>query len=133
MSAPIVEHKAEPDARDDSSHPIPSLAAIDVMTVKEAGGADLFIVVASPLSGDAASQTRLLDKIQGYLGFIGSNEFRSEAGAPTSGNTTIVVKLHPESAPAIHDLLARATEWVLANNASLSVQVLTLEELGGGT
>ena len=133
MSAPIIEQKAVSDSLDDPTHAIPSLSVIDVMTVKEGGGADLFVVVASPLAGDSASQTRLLDKIQGYLGFISSSEFRSEAGVPTPGNTSVVVKLHPESAPEIHDLLARSKDWVLAGKASLRVQILTQEELGAGT
>ena len=133
MSAPIIDHKLEPDASDDPSHPIPSLTVVDVMTVKKTGGADLIIVVASPLMADARSQTRLLDKLQGYLGYLGSNEFRAEAGVPTPGNTNIVVKLHPGSAPEIRNLLARSEAWVLANQASLRVQTLTPDELGVGT
>jgi hypothetical protein len=133
MSAPIIEHKAVPDSLDDPSHPIPSLSVIDVMTVKEGGGADLFVVVPSPLGGDSASQTRLLDKIQSYLGFVSSSEFRSEAGIPTPDNTAVVVKLHPASAPEIHDLLARSKDWVLAGKASLRVQILTPDEFRAGT
>lgn len=125
MSAPVIDHEARPDPSDDPGHPIPSLAVLDVMTVKNGGGADLFIVVASPLMGDSYSQTRLLDKIQGYLGFIGSNEFESQAGSPDPANTTIIVKLHPDSAPEIHDLLDRSREWVLSGHASLGVQILT--------
>src|SRR6185312_12987558 len=111
MSAPIIDHKAEPDAQDDSAHPIPSLAVIDVMSVKKGGGADLFVVVASPLMADARSQTRLLDKLQGYLSYLGSPEFRAEAGVPSPDNTNIVVKLHPGSAPEIRSLLARSEAW----------------------
>jgi len=133
MSAPIIKHETPSRPDDDADHPIPSLAVIDVMAVKKSGGADLTIIVASPLGGDSRSQTRLLDKIQGYLGYIGSEEFRLEAGTPTPGNTTIVVKLHPGSAPEIHDLLARSQDWVLASDASLAVQVLTPAELGAGT
>ena len=133
MSAPIIKHETPSDPDDDADHPIPSLAVIDVMAVKKGGGADLAVVVASPLMGDSRSQTRLLGKIQGYLGYIGSDEFRSEAGSPVPSNTTIVIKLHPDSAPEIHDLLARSQDWVLANNASLVVQLLTPAELGAGT
>jgi hypothetical protein len=70
MSAPIIDHKVEPDASDDPSHPIPSLTVVDVMTVKKTGGADLIIVVASPLMADARSQTRLLDKLLPRLSWL---------------------------------------------------------------
>ncbi len=133
MSAPIIDHKAEPDAQDDSMHPIPSLAVVDVMSVKKGGGADLFVVVASPLMADARSQSRLLAKLQGYLGFIASGEFRAQAGVPTPANTAIVVKLHPGSAPEIRGLLARSESWVRSHQASLSVQTLSPGELGVGS
>ena len=133
MSAPIIEHKAEPDAQDDSTHPIPSLAVVDVMSVKKDGGADLFVVAASPLMADARSQSRLLAKLHGYLGFIASGAFRSQAGVPTPANTAIVVKLHPGSAPEIRGLLARSESWVLSHQASLRVQTLSPSELGVGT
>jgi hypothetical protein len=133
MSLRIVDHEVGPDARDDPSHPIPSLAVVDVMGVNKGGGADLVIVVASPLMADVRSQSRLLDKLQGYLSYLGSNEFRAEVGAPTPENTNIVVKLHPGTAPEIRDLLARSEQWVVANQASLCVQTLTPDELGVGT
>jgi hypothetical protein len=133
MPAQIIKHATPPQPNDDPDHPIPSLEVIDVMGVKKGGGANLVVVVASPLMGDSRSQARLLEKIQGYLRYIGSNEFRAQAGTPTLDNTTILVKLHPESAPEIRDLLARSREKVLSNNASLIVQSLTHAELGGGT
>ena len=133
MSATSIDHKAGHGAQDDSAHPIPSLAVVDVMSVKKDGGADLFVVVASPLMADARSQSRLLAKLQGYLGFIASGEFRSQAGVPTPASTTIVVKLHPGSAPEIRSLLARSESWVLSHQASLSVQTLSPSELGVGT
>ena len=133
MSAPIIDRKVESDAQDDSTHPIPSLAVVDVMSVKKGGGADLFVVVASPLMADARSQSRLLAKLQGYLGFIESGEFRSQAGVPTPDNTAIVVKLHPGSIPEIRGLLARSESRVLSHQVSLSVQTLSPSELGVGT
>jgi hypothetical protein len=130
MPAPIVRHEPPEDPRDDPSHPIPSLAVIDVTTVKRGGGADLIIVVASPLRADERSLTRLLDKIQGYLGHIRSEDFYAEAGAPTPENTSIVVRLHPESDREVWDLLVRSEAWVQSNNASLVVEALSDYERG---
>ena len=126
MSAPITEHKPSPHPDDDPEHPIPSLAVLDVVTILVDGGADLFIVVASPLAADRRSLTRLQDKIEGYLRHIRSPEFLAEAGPPHPANTTIKVRLHPDSAPEVYDLLERSKDWVLANHASLEIEQLDL-------
>lgn len=119
MSAPIVKHDAPRHPDDDSDHPIPSLAVLDVAAILKDGGADLTIVIASPLAADRHSLTRLLDNIQGYLGHIQSPEFQDEADAPSPGNTTIKVLIHPDSSPEAFDLLERSKEWVLANRVTL--------------
>ena len=111
-------------------HPIPYMDALDVMTVKSAGGADLFIVVTSPLMDDDTSQKRLLDKLENYLRFIGSTEFQDQAGPASAKNTKLIVKLHPSTATGIYDLLKRSEPWVLAGGATLSVVILTAQELG---
>jgi hypothetical protein len=132
MAAPIINHYPAPHPKDDESHPIPHLHVIDVAGYRD-GGADLSVVIASPLQGDAQSQTRLLDKIEGYLGHITTQEFRTDAGsAPTPENTTITVVIHPDSSPDIFALLDRCGDWVRSGNATLVVRRLTDEDLGGG-
>jgi len=126
MSVPITKHQIQPHPDDDPNHPIPSLAVLDVVTILKGGGADLSIVIASPLAADHRSLTRLLSKIEGYLRHIKSTAFQAEAGAPNSSNTTIKVVLHPDSAPEAYDLLNRSREWVLANNVSLKVEQFDL-------
>ena len=133
MSAPITEDEIAPHPDNDPSHPIPYPKVIDVIAIKKSGGADLSIIVASPLQADPRSQTRLLDKIQGYLGHIISEQFRSEAGVPTPSNTTITVVLHPDSASVIHDLLANSRDWVQSNDASLVIQLLEPRKPSAGT
>lgn len=105
----------------DNSHPIPNLDVVDVNTVKIGGGSDLFIVVATPLSGDQRSLERLLRKVERYLEFLQTEDFRSESGDPSPENTNIIVKLHPSSDRSAFDLLERSKEWVKSNNASLVV------------
>ena len=130
MAVPITRHDSPNDPREDPKHPIPSLSVIDVTTMKKGGGADLIIVIASPLEGDEKSRTRLLDKIEGYLGHIASESFRLEAGTPTPENTSIVIKVHPDSDPSVFALLKKSEAWVLKNRASLKVQLLSPYELG---
>jgi hypothetical protein len=102
---------------------------IDVAAYRKEGGADLTIVVASPLADDPRSQTRLLDKIQGYLSHIQSDAFERDAGTkPSPANTTISVLIHPESAKPVRNLLERCRPWVHSNGATLVVQDLDVGE-----
>jgi hypothetical protein len=130
MTAPIIRHDAPPDPRDDPEHPIPSLAVIDVATYKKEGGADLSIIIASPMAADQRSLTRLLDKIEGCLGHILSEQFRMEAGVPTPENTSVIVKVHPDSDRAVWDLIERSKAWAENNQASLRAEALNSYELG---
>lgn len=105
----------------DSNHPIPDRGVIDINTVKKSGGSDLFIVIASPLCADRRSLERLLRKLELYLEFLGTDEFRSASGIPTPDNTRIIVRIHPDSDPRAFDLLERNKRWVKSNNATLVI------------
>lgn len=105
----------------DEDHPIPDLDVVDINTVKKGGGSDLFIVIATPLRGDRRSLERMLRKIERYLEFIKSDQFSAESGKPTTENTNIVVKIHPDSDPAAFQLLYKNRQWVINNDATLIV------------
>ncbi len=126
MAAPIVMHGKWEDNYDDPSHPIPGLNALDIHTVKIAGGSDLTIVIASPLQSDERSLRRLRSKIQNYLGFLSTPEFQATSGVATPENTSIFVQIHPASHESIFEFLDRCKPWVLSYNASLQVKLLEL-------
>jgi hypothetical protein len=107
---------------DDPDHPIPSLSLCDVLAYKPDGGATLTVVIASPLQADAYSQRRLLDKLERYLGFIGSSEFQGKAGTPAPENTDIQVAIHPESDPLVFELLERCRSWVAKFGVRLDIR-----------
>ena len=124
MTATVTEQDIAFDPENDQSHPIPFLRVIDVAGYKP-GSADLAIIVATALDASPRSQTRLLDKIQGYLGHISSDEFIADAGiAPTPENTQITVHLHPESDDQIRELLFKCHHWVHSCDARLVVRDL---------
>jgi len=124
VATPITMHGKWEDNYDDPTHPIPSVTAIDVHLVKNNGGSDLVVVVASPLGLDERSQKRLLDKIELYLRFIRTPDCESEAGVATCQNTSIVVELHPDSDRGVHELLERCKPWVATHGATLKVKAL---------
>jgi Family of unknown function (DUF6572) len=105
----------------DEAHPIPNLSVVDINTVKKGGGSDLIIIIATPLRAEERSLRRLLKKIEVYLAFIQSEQFQSESGPPTPENTTILVKIHRDSAPEAFELLYRNRDWVKNNNATLEI------------
>lgn len=105
----------------DGAHPIPNMDVVDVNTVKKGGGSDLFIVVATPLSGDERSLKRLLRKTERYLEFLHTDEFRRESGESSTKNTNIIIKIPASSAPAVFDLLERSKPWVADNGATLVI------------
>ena len=124
MTAKLIEHDVAPDPDNDPDHPIPNLRVIAGAAYR-AGGANLSIIVATPLEGDKRSQTRLLDKIQGYLNHIASEQFIADAaGAPTPENTIIEVHLHPATSVTIRQLLERCQHWTQTHNATLLVRDL---------
>jgi hypothetical protein len=132
MSSPVVKHAVEPGPGDEPDHPIPYLSVIDVAAYRKHGGATLTVVVASPLQDDEHSHSRLLDKIEGYLKFIASDQFLELAHATASPeNTAITVALHPDTAPGVYSLLARCHQWVTSGRAKLVVRQLSAHELGG--
>jgi hypothetical protein len=128
----VTEHDVPEDPRNDPDHPIPHLNVIDVAAYLKGGGAVLTAIIASPLAADSRSQTRLLDKIQGHLERIQSDEFVRDAGArPTPANTTIRVLLHPDSSGAIRSLLERCRPWVDSHGTTLVVDDLDVRERAG--
>jgi len=108
----------------DGAHPIPNLEVIDFHLTKKSGGSDLVVIVASPLRADARSIYRLARKLDSYLQEINSDAYRDELGAPRSDTTSIIVRLHPGSDPAVEDVLRAAVGWAEKRNASLQVQKL---------
>ena len=105
---------------DDDTHPIPSIDNLDILAELRGGGAKLVIVIATPLQADERSQRRLLKKIENYLEYISSPEFKNEFGAPDPSRVSIVVKIHKQSDPVVFDLLKRCEPWALQNKATLT-------------
>lgn len=63
-----------------------------------------------------------MKKLEMYLRFISSTEFRAESGTPTVENTRIKVSVHAGSSATAFELLFRCHDWVRSNNATLEVE-----------
>jgi hypothetical protein len=107
---------------DDSRHPIPRVDVCDVRGVRKGGGADLVVVIATPVKNDLRSRQRLTEKIRNYLGFIASDTFAAECGAPSPQNTSIAVHIHPGSDPEFFAFLEECRGWIEDNRARLEIK-----------
>ena len=117
----FTKHCEFEDTYDDPNHPIPSLTHMESSAFFEDGRAICGIIISSPLQADEYSQKRLLDKLEGYLRHINSDQFRNDGGTPDSSKTTIEIRIHPDSDPIIFELLDRCRDWIESNHASLAV------------
>jgi hypothetical protein len=106
------------------THPIPNLEVIDIHAPKKGAGSDLVVIVASPLRADARSMFRLARKLDAYLQEINTEAYRRECGEAKPDTTSIIVRLHPDSDPAIDEVLRTALGWAEKRNASLQVKNL---------
>jgi predicted RNA binding protein YcfA (HicA-like mRNA interferase family) len=103
----------------DDQHPIPDVEVCDIEAEMKNGGADLVIVIASPMQNDQRSRMRLIKKIENYLGYIRSATFTSHYKAATPATTTVTVRYHPGTEMGIQKLLKECHGWVEDNGAKL--------------
>ncbi len=106
---------------DDELHPIPRMDVIDVEATLKGGGAYRGITIATPLSADARSQERLLRKIKVYIEDFHSEVSKRRIGKPRPEKCQIHVGIHPDSDPAIFELLERCRAWVAENDLTLKI------------
>lgn len=94
---------------------------IDIFGIRNDGGADLIILIEEQLDDSAETQTLLLDKIENYLGYINSEEFKRECPNANANNTYIVLQVTEELPELIKELITKIKPWVAENNASFSL------------
>lgn len=96
---------------------------IDLFGVRADGGADLVIVSSGALDDSAETQQLLLDKIETYLGYINSDEFRAECPGATAQNTCIILQLDEEPPALIKQLTKQIIPWTAEYNAKFAVRI----------
>jgi hypothetical protein len=82
----------------DERHPIPRVDAYDALLTTDQG-AYLGLVIASPLRDDEVSRIRLQRKLEMYMTYFQSPEYRDRCGAPSPTHCKIYVSIHSKSLP----------------------------------
>ena len=97
------------------------LSLIDIIYTRPTEESVVLVLVTSGyVDGSAETQNNLLDKMEGYLRHIQSDEFKQEYA---SNKVFIEVNFSEEPDVLITDLLAKCESWCEENGATLIVRI----------
>lgn len=96
---------------------------IDILGIRKDGGVDLKIISSGELDDSESTQKLLLDKIENYLGYISSDEFRQECPDASAQNTYIILQLSEKPPALISELVTKIIPWVAEYGATFTVQI----------
>lgn len=88
---------------------------IDIMGKRKDGGLEFYIISTGEMDDTPDTQTLLLDKIQHYMEYIHSNQFREEFPDIIKSNIWIVLKFDEEPPRIIMELCKKIVLWVEDN------------------
>jgi hypothetical protein len=104
--------------------PIKDLNSIDVIgEPKDKSGVILCITTSGHLDSSARTQKLLLDKIENYLGYINSEEFKGKFGALNAEEIVIRLKCLDKPDPMIMKLCSKIVPWVEENGARIEMEI----------
>jgi len=93
------------------SKPIQNLDQIDILGARDDDGVDLMIVATSTLDGSPEHQ-KLLDKIENYLAYIASPEFKAEFADPPADKVHIILRYYGVPHPIMFAVFEKCKPWV---------------------
>ena len=96
---------------------------LDVLGQRNDGGVDLCIISSGSLDDSVETQTLLLDKIENYLVYIKSDEFKKDFPMAQKDNIRIIMKLNEKPSEIIYDLLEKIIPWVNENDANFVFEI----------
>ena len=104
--------------------PIENLNSIDIIgEPKDKRGVILCIATRAHLDSSARTQKLLLDKIENYLGYINSEEFREKFGQLNAEEIVIRLKCLDKPDPIIMKLCSKIVPWVEENGARIEMEI----------
>ncbi|MEN2777191.1 DUF6572 domain-containing protein [Acetivibrio clariflavus] len=96
---------------------------LDILAERKDGGVELYILSSGSLDDTEDTQKLLLDKIENYLDFINSDEFKKEFPNVPEGKIRIILKMEEEPPPIIRELCKKIETWVQENGANFVTYV----------
>ena len=96
--------------------------AIDIIGERNDGGIDLFIISSGKFEDSVEQQTLLLDKIENYLVYLNSNDFKKDFPKASSDNKYIKLKVRERPSDATMKWLKEIAAWIQSNGAKFSIE-----------
>lgn len=94
---------------------------IDMMAKRRDGGVDLFIVSSGPIDASAQTQSLLLDKVENYLRYIQSEDFKKDFPDTPRDHTSIIFQLEEKAPDLLMALCEKIVPWAEDNGAKFVV------------
>ena len=106
-------------------HPIPSecLDNIDMITKQKDGSVELIIISSGYLDESDYTLNRIEDKINNYLYYINSGEFKEDFGIPTIVRTRIILSCTEVPNVEVEKYIKSIREIVNEHNASIEMRI----------
>ena len=95
--------------------------SIDIIGKRVDGGIDLVIIVPDGLENSEVTQTQLLDKIENYLKYVNSEEFKKDFPEVISEKVSIKLKMTIEPSERLLKWLDEIGSWVESSGVKLLV------------
>jgi len=96
---------------------------LDLAAKRRDGGVELIILSDGPLDDSAETQTRLLDKVENYMRYALSPQFRQNFGNVPANQVWIILNLPEEPSRLIGTLCRKIQAWVKGSNLNFAVKV----------
>lgn len=95
--------------------------SIDIVGERTDGGIDLYIVIVEKIEESEKLQTQLLDKIENYLAYINSLQFRKDYPSVSVDKVYIKLKFTKKPSEILLKWLDEIEIWVNSNGVNLII------------
>lgn len=99
---------------------------LDIEAVGKDGSVELFIISSGKFDDSGEQQTLLMDKIENYIGYVLSDEFKSNHPDCLKKKTWIVLSLDKKPSTLLVELCRRICPWVNSYGINYRVEYKTL-------
>ena len=100
--------------------------SLDIEAVRQDGSVELFIISSGKFDDSNEQQTLLMDKIENYIGYALSEEFKSKHPDCLKENVWIVLSLAKKPSTLLVELCRRIYPWVNSYGINYRVEYKSL-------
>ncbi len=99
---------------------------LDIEAVKKNGSVELYIVSSGKFDDSPEQQTLLMDKIENYIGYVLSEEFKTKHPNCPIDNCCIVLSLDKKPSSLLLELCAKIRSWIKSYGICFRAEYNTL-------